>query len=84
MSTIAVQQAPRSAFTRTLTEARKVQGFGSQEHLDAFYAAYDHVQACPECGQPGPAAWLEGDASWQPTETRCGEANRLEQLSWTA
>lgn len=66
---------------RQLTAARKAQGFVSQDHLDAFYRAYDHVQECGECGQPGPAAWLEGDASWQPTETRCAVARRLD-LEW--
>jgi len=67
---------------RRFTQARREQGFRSQAHLDAFYVAYDHKQACGECGQPGPAAWLEGDASWQPTERECAEGRRLEVASW--
>jgi hypothetical protein len=68
-------------FTREFDADRKAQGFRSQMHLDAFYTAYDHVKSCGECGQPGPAAWLEGDASWQPTETRCDESRRLDAIT---
>lgn len=68
------------AATRVWDAGRKAQGFRSQAHLDAFYAAFDHVAACGECGKPGPAMWLEGSASWQPTETRCAEWRRLDAL----
>ena len=68
------------AFGREWNAARKAQGFRSQAHLDAFYAAFDHLAACGRCGQPGPAMWLEGSASYQPTETRCGEWLRLDAL----
>jgi len=74
-----LRQAAMSA--RAYGADRAAQGFRSQQHLDAFYAAYDHVRACGECGQPGPAAWLEHDASWQPTETRCAEGTRLDHAS---
>lgn len=56
---------------------RKAQGFRSQAHLDAFYVHVDHERACSECGQPGPAAWLEGDASWQPTSAQCATGRAL-------
>ena len=66
---------------RAFTAARQAQGFRSQAHLDAFYVAYDHVQGCGECGLPAPAMWLEGSASWQPTETRCAESRRLDAIT---
>jgi hypothetical protein len=62
---------------RDFNQQRREQGFTSQAHLDAWFVAYDHAEACPECGQPGQAAWLEGSASWQPTVTQCAEAARL-------
>jgi hypothetical protein len=62
---------------RTFTAARQAQGFRSQAHLDAFYVAYDHVKGCSECGQPA-GVWL--DDGWQPAETRCAEARRLDAL----
>lgn len=52
---------------RKFDEGRRLQGIVSQEHLDAFYAYYDHTLACEECSKPGPAHWSEADASWQPT-----------------
>ena len=69
------------AATRTFDAGRQAQGFRSQAHLDAWYVAYDHVKACGKCGQPAAAVWLEGDASWQPTETRCAEAHRLDAIA---
>ena len=69
------------AYGRAFDGDRKAQGFRSQEHLDAFYAARDHVRDCAECGMPGPAAWLEGDASWQPTETLCATGYELDAAS---
>ena len=66
---------------RIFDAARKAQGFRSQAHLGAFYAHFDHVQSCPACGQPGPAMWLEGSASWQPTATECPEGIRLQHIS---
>jgi len=70
-----------SAHGRIFDAQRAAQGFRSQEHLDAFYTAYDHVKACARCGQPGQSVWLEHDASWQPTETRCAEGKQLDQAS---
>ena len=66
---------------RVFTAARQAQGFRSQAHLDAFYVAYDHVKACGECGLPAPAMWLAGSASWQPAETRCAGARRLDAIT---
>jgi hypothetical protein len=64
---------------RVFSPQREAQGFRSQAHLDAWYRAFDHTRACPAgvCGTPGPSAWLEGDASWQPTVRECEEARRL-------
>ena len=66
---------------RTLDAGRRAQGFRSQEQLDAHYAYTDHVRACAECDQPGPAFWLEGSASWQPTMRQCAEGRRLDRAS---
>lgn len=71
-----------TAADRVFTPARQAQGFRSQAHLDAHFAHSDHVRACGECRQPGPAAWLEGDASWQPTMRECAEGQRLFRESW--
>jgi histidinol phosphatase-like enzyme len=68
---------------RAFDAQRQAQGFRSQEHLDAFYVAYDHQKACSECGKPAPAMWLEGSASWQPTMTVCAEGRRLDELSFS-
>ena len=67
---------------RRFTEARKAQGFRSQGHLDAFFAAYDHGKTCAECSQPGLSVWLEGDASWQPTMGRCSAGRALDAASF--
>lgn len=67
---------------RTWDAGRRAQGFRSQAHLDAFYAHTDHVRDCAECGTPGPTAWLEGDASWQPTTRECQTGQALFRASW--
>lgn len=64
-------------YGRDFTADRQAQGFRSQDHLDAWYRYYDHTKACAECG-PGKSVWLEGDASWQPTENRCATAKALD------
>jgi hypothetical protein len=69
-------------FGRVCNDARQAQGFRSQAHLDAFYAAYDHTKRCGPCNEPGPAMWLEGDASWQPTVSRCTVGRELERTSF--
>lgn len=58
-----------------LNEARKAQGFTSQEQLDGFFRYYDHTKACTECQKPGPAMPL--DDGMQPTENRCEKAQAL-------
>lgn len=63
--------------SRTLTEARRLQGFKSQAHLDAFFALYDHTQRCPECQQEGEGTPTE-DGGWQPTMKRCAYAQSLD------
>ncbi len=66
-----------TAADRAFTPARKAQGFRSQAHLDAHFAYSDHISGCHECQQPGLAMWLEGSASWQPTQRQCGAGRRL-------
>ncbi len=68
-------------FGRTFNAARKEQGFKSQEHLDAFFAAYDHTHTCPECLKPGTPVWI-GDGM-QPTQNRCQEGARLDKASFS-
>ena len=70
------------AYGRTFDQDRKTQGFKSQDHLDAFFAAYDHEKRCVECRQPGPAVWLDGSASWQPTMNRCPAGRALDVASF--
>jgi hypothetical protein len=65
-----------AADARQFTPMRRAQGFRDQAHLDAWYLAYDHAKACPECGLPGPAGETT-DGGWQPSETRCAEWHRL-------
>jgi hypothetical protein len=62
---------------REFTTQRRAQGFRSQAHLDAWYRAYGHTQACPAgiCGTPGLAVPL--DDGMQPTVRQCEEAVRL-------
>lgn len=67
--------------SRIFDTDRAAQGFRSQAHLDTFYAYHDHVSGCGECRSLGPAMWLEGSASWQPTTTVCPEGIRLQRLS---
>lgn len=68
---------------RAFDAGRKAQGFRSQAHLDAHYAHVDHERACAECGQPGPAVWLEGDASWQPASAQCATGRALFLASYS-
>jgi hypothetical protein len=68
-----------SPFGRTLTPARRAQGFASQAHLDAFYAHLDHVRTCTTCG-PGPA--VEVDDGLQPTMRECPAAVELYRASF--
>jgi hypothetical protein len=69
---------------RVLTEPPRAQGFRSQEHLDAFFTAYDHQLSCPVCSREGKSYWNEADASWQPTQAQCPEGVRLFQLATEA
>ncbi len=63
--------------SRTLTKARRRQGFRSQEHLNAFYRYYDHDAECDTCGAPEADYWNEADASWQPTTRICPTGREL-------
>jgi len=68
-------------FGRTFNAARRDQGFKSQQHLDAFFAAYDHSHSCPECLKPGTPVAI--DDGMQPTMNRCSEGMRLDRASFS-
>lgn len=63
-------------FTRQFDAARQAQGFRSQEHLDAFFAAFDHARDCASCKALDGHVLL--DDGYQPTEGRCSDARRLD------
>lgn len=65
---------------RILTAARIAQGFRSQAHLDAFYAAFDHTSACPVCSSE--AGMVALDDGPQPVMGRCAEGLALEKASF--
>lgn len=65
-----------STFTRTFDAARQAQGFRSQAHLDAFFALFDHCNACKACAARD--GYVELDDGMQPTQGRCDEARRLD------
>jgi hypothetical protein len=44
---------------RRFTDGRSEQSFRDQEHLDAFYRYFDHINSCRECRAPGPAFPLD-------------------------
>lgn len=67
-------------YGRDFNEARRKQGFKSQEHLDAFYAAYDHQRGCPVCSTVSGSVWVVD--GWQPTLGRCEEARRLDAIQF--
>ena len=62
---------------RTFDAARKAQGFKSQAHLDAFFAAYDHNNSCTSCRQRDGHALL--DDGYQPTVGSCSTHQALER-----
>jgi hypothetical protein len=64
---------------REFTPARQSQGFRDQAHLDAFYAYYDHGQACQICGTAGTPYAL--DDGMQPTAIECATGRALFALS---
>ena len=66
-------------YSRTFDSARKAQGFRSQAHLDAFFAAFDHVRGCAACKARDGYVLL--DDGYQPTEGRCDEARRLDAIT---
>lgn len=64
-------------FDRTFNDARKAQGFKSQAHLDAFYAAYDHNRTCADCRKLDSHVLL--DDGWQPTMGSCPTHQELDR-----
>lgn len=64
---------------RTLTQDRVLQGFKSQDHLDAFYAYFDHSHGgCDECGSKPCGMWF--DDGYQPGHYLCPEGKRLQAV----
>jgi len=63
--------------TRIFTESRKLQGFRSQGHLDAWFAAYDHANTCPDCQGTSYAECHDG---LQPVSIRCPKWKELDQI----
>jgi hypothetical protein len=68
-----------SPFGRSLTPARRAQGFVSQAHLDAVYAHLDHVRDCATCQTPG--APMPLDDGLQPTSAPCDVEQALMRAS---
>ena len=62
-------------FGRILTDARKAQGFKSQDHLDAFYRSFDHQQSCTVCSTI--AGYMELSDGLQPYLGQCDEGAQL-------
>jgi hypothetical protein len=75
------KMAETKEFTRTFNAARREQGFKSQAHLDAFYAAYDHEKACAACQRPG-TPYETTDGGLMATSARCEEGKRLDAASF--
>ena len=67
-------------FGRLLTIERKSQGFKSQDHLDAFYAAFDHTSTCPVCSRV--SGYVPYDDGLQPVMGRCDTGRQLEAVSF--
>lgn len=56
------------------TEARRAQGFKSQEHLDAFNRYYHHSKCACCQGVTSSNHWNDG---YQPAQALCAEGERL-------
>jgi len=65
---------------RLYTDARKKQGFRSQAHLDAFYAAFDHARTCPDCQG---SAYVARHDGLQPVSVHCDTWKQLDALEAT-
>lgn len=69
-------------YSRNFNDARQAQGFRSQAHLDAFFAAFDHTESCADCkARDGFVALNDG---MQPTSGRCDVASHLEAATTEA
>lgn len=69
-------------YSRSFDTARKAQGFRSQAHLDAFFAAFDHAAACPACSARD--GYVALDDGMQPTSGRCDVARQLDDATSAA
>ena len=74
-----LKQTP-AKLDRVFDDGRRVQGFKSQAHLDAFFSAYDHTSMCVVCSRVG--GHMPLDDGMQPVMGRCAEGLRLERASW--
>lgn len=64
-----------TTYTRKFNEGRRVQGFRSQAHLDAFYRHYDHVKGCTDCTERN--SYVDLSDGVQPTQGECPHAQAL-------
>lgn len=65
-----------ATYNRSFDAARKAQGFRSQDHLDAFFAYFDHTENCSDCKALDGHVLL--DDGYQPTMGRCTVAIALD------
>ncbi|AVZ70892.1 hypothetical protein SLUN_00030 [Streptomyces lunaelactis] len=63
---------------RTLTLARRANGWTSSAQVAAMATAHDHEQQCDNCGKPG--ASVLTDDGWQGTVQSCPESDRLRHI----
>jgi hypothetical protein len=66
-------------YSRNFDAARKAQGFRSQAHLDAFFAASDHIASCANCKARD--GYVLFDDGYQPTSGRCDVASALDSVT---
>ena len=66
-----------TGYSREYTAERKQQGFRSQAHLDAWYAAYDHGNTCPDCQG---TRYVELWDGLQPVAVRCQQWVELDKI----
>jgi len=62
-------------FTRVFNQARALQGFYSQKHLDLWFKYSDHMSSCKNCGAPGISMVL--DDGRQSSTVECEVAKTL-------
>ena len=64
---------------RIFDAQRKEQGFKDQQHLDSFFAYYDHIRTCLDCRNYSTA--LTDDGAYTVRED-CAVGKRLFSQTW--